>query len=190
MVFKKILNIIDDIENDTKKPSVITEGTIVPERTNTPSIIEKYMNEILEEHRIEHDKKISEASELAERVSSKWFAKQQLGHSERMEKNLKKSHGLRGSVKKSARYGAAKRVHHGHHHLRGIYETTDGIDYVSLDIPLLIRLLEYAREDAKTDMDLHNVADNLIQMSQNNDVLNMDHYDSIVGVSSNDTTED
>jgi hypothetical protein len=31
-------------------------------------------------------------------------------------------------------------------------------DIIKLDIPLLIRLLEYAREDAKTDMDLHNVA--------------------------------
>lgn len=185
MVFKKILNIIDGIENDTKKPSVITEGKIVQERTNTPSIIEKYMNEILEEHRVEHDKKISEAHDLAERVSNHWFAKHHLGHGERFEKDIKKSHGLRGSVRKSARYGAAKRVHHGHHHLRGIYETTDGIDYVSMDIPLLIRLLEYAREDAQTDMDLHNVADNLIQLSQDNDVLNMDHYDSIVGTNEN-----
>jgi hypothetical protein len=31
-------------------------------------------------------------------------------------------------------------------------------DIIKLDVPLFIRLLEYAREDAKSDMDLHKVA--------------------------------
>ena len=54
-------------------------------------------------------------------------------------------------------------------------------DKVTMDIPLLIRLLEYAREDAKTDMDLHNVTEKLIDLSETGDVLTMDHYDAIVG---------
>ena len=54
-------------------------------------------------------------------------------------------------------------------------------DVVKMDIPLLIRLLEYAREDAKTDMDLHNVTEKLIQFSEEGDTLTMDHYDAIVG---------
>ena len=54
-------------------------------------------------------------------------------------------------------------------------------DVVKLDIPLLIRLLEYAREDAETDMDLHNVADMLIKLSGDGDTLSMNHYDQIVG---------
>jgi hypothetical protein len=54
-------------------------------------------------------------------------------------------------------------------------------DVVSMDIPLLIRILEYAREDAKTDMDLHNVTEKLIEFSTSSDVLTMDHYDAIVG---------
>lgn len=54
-------------------------------------------------------------------------------------------------------------------------------DAVTLDIPLLIRLLEYAREDAKTDMDLHNVAERLIDLSDHSDTLTMDNYDAIVG---------
>ena len=54
-------------------------------------------------------------------------------------------------------------------------------DVVKVDIPLLIRLLEYAREDAKTDMDLHNVTEMLIQLSETGDTLTMDHYDAIVG---------
>ena len=53
-------------------------------------------------------------------------------------------------------------------------------DLVKLDIPLLIRLLEYAREDAKTDMDLHNVTEMLIHLSSDGNVLTMDHYDQIV----------
>lgn len=32
-------------------------------------------------------------------------------------------------------------------------------DKITVDVPLFIRLLEYAREDAQTDMDLHNVAE-------------------------------
>jgi hypothetical protein len=34
-------------------------------------------------------------------------------------------------------------------------------DIITVDVPLFIRLLEYAREDAQTDMDLHDVTDNI-----------------------------
>lgn len=54
-------------------------------------------------------------------------------------------------------------------------------DVVKMDIPLLIRLLEYSREDAETDMDLHNVTEMLIKLSSDGNVLTMDHYDQIVG---------
>lgn len=57
----------------------------------------------------------------------------------------------------------------------------DEIDTVTLDIPLMIRLLEYAREDAQTDMDLHNVAEQLITLSKEIGTLTMDHYESIMG---------
>jgi len=53
-------------------------------------------------------------------------------------------------------------------------------DVIKVDVPLLIRLLEYAREDAKTDMDLHVVADNLIELCKEGRTLNMDDYESIV----------
>lgn len=56
----------------------------------------------------------------------------------------------------------------------------DPTDTITTDVPLLIRLLEYAREDAKTDMDLHNVTENLIKYSKLHDVLTMDQYDQIV----------
>jgi len=53
-------------------------------------------------------------------------------------------------------------------------------DVIKMDVPLLIRMLEYAREDAKTDMDLHKVAENLIQLSKEGKTLDMSDYNSIV----------
>jgi hypothetical protein len=53
-------------------------------------------------------------------------------------------------------------------------------DKITVDIPLFIRLLEYAREDAKTDMDLHTVTEKAIAASAEGKTLTMSDYDSIV----------
>jgi hypothetical protein len=53
-------------------------------------------------------------------------------------------------------------------------------DKITVDVPLFIRLLEYARENAKTDMDLHNVAENAIALSETGRTLTMAQYDEIV----------
>ena len=58
-------------------------------------------------------------------------------------------------------------------------------DTIKVDVPLFIRLLEYAREDAKTDMDLHNVAENIIRLSETGRTLSMGDYNAIV-----DSTEE
>ena len=62
-------------------------------------------------------------------------------------------------------------------------------DTITVDVPLFIRLLEYAREDAKTDMDLHNVAENIINLSEEGQVLSMDDYNSIVGTTEEEIAE-
>jgi len=54
------------------------------------------------------------------------------------------------------------------------------IDTVRMDIPLLIRVMEFAKEDAKTDMDLHSAAENMIELSKSDRVLNMNDYNNIV----------
>ena len=54
------------------------------------------------------------------------------------------------------------------------------IDTVRMDIPLLIRVMEFVKEDAKTDMELHAAAENMIELSKKDRVLNMDDYNSIV----------
>ena len=62
-----------------------------------------------------------------------------------------------------------------------VQEAVDEKDTVTMDIPLLIRVLEYAREDAKTDMDLHKVVENLINM-RGHGALSMDMYNKIVAI--------
>ena len=56
-------------------------------------------------------------------------------------------------------------------------------DIIKLDVPLFIRLLEYAREDAKDDMDLHRVAENAIELSRIGGTLGMIDYAAIIGSS-------
>jgi len=60
-------------------------------------------------------------------------------------------------------------------------EVENPVDSVKLDIPLLIRIMEYAREDAKTDLDLHDIAERLISISRSGNTLSMRDYDRIVG---------
>lgn len=57
----------------------------------------------------------------------------------------------------------------------------DEMDVVTLDIPLLIRLFEYAREEAQTDVDLHEVATRMIEMTRDGHQLTMDDYEGIIG---------
>ena len=61
-----------------------------------------------------------------------------------------------------------------------VASTSDEVDTVTMDVPLLLRMMEYAREDAQEDMDLHDVAERMIAMSKDGP-LSMDDYDSIVG---------
>jgi hypothetical protein len=54
-------------------------------------------------------------------------------------------------------------------------------DKITMDVPLFIRMLEYAREDASTDVDLHDVAEKAIGLSSEDKVLTMADYEFIIG---------
>jgi hypothetical protein len=56
----------------------------------------------------------------------------------------------------------------------------NGLDVISVDVPLMLRLMEFAREDATSDKDLHFVAEHLVRYMQTNTLLTMKHYDMIV----------
>ena len=57
----------------------------------------------------------------------------------------------------------------------------DAIDTITMDVPLFIRVLEYAREDAQADMDLHDLAEKAIAATKQQGLLQMDDYDMLVG---------
>ena len=57
----------------------------------------------------------------------------------------------------------------------GILE--DSASDVTMSVPLLIRLLEYAREDAKSDEDLHKVVEHAIEKGG---TLSMENYGKLV----------
>jgi hypothetical protein len=54
-------------------------------------------------------------------------------------------------------------------------------DIITVDVPLFIRLLEYAREDAQTDMDLHDLTENIISLAASGKTLLMEDYSTIIG---------
>lgn len=57
----------------------------------------------------------------------------------------------------------------------------NNIDTITVDVPLFIRMLEFAKEDAKTDMELHTATEKILELLKQNSKLSMDNYDTIVG---------
>ena len=53
-------------------------------------------------------------------------------------------------------------------------------DSICVDVPLMIRLLEYTRESVRSDVELHYVAERLVELSEYGDVLDMASYEDIV----------
>jgi hypothetical protein len=163
-----------------------TEPTTTQVTENKESILKKYFAEAEEEVIKEKEERRAVLNQYASKIASRVLE----GKESAREKWIKASHEREkkhaereaeiSKLPKEKRSGAS--IDALEKHLR-IKEDLDQNqpDTVTVDVPLLIRLLEYAREDAKTDMDLHNVAEKLISFSQNGDVLTMNNYDAIVG---------
>jgi hypothetical protein len=60
-------------------------------------------------------------------------------------------------------------------------KSEDKIDIITMDVPLFIRALEYAKEDAQEDMDLHDFAERAIAATKEQGILQMDDYDMLIG---------
>ena len=56
----------------------------------------------------------------------------------------------------------------------------DAVDTITMDIPLFLRMLEYSREDAKKDLDLHDVTEKANKLGKEKGILSMEDYDAIV----------
>jgi hypothetical protein len=61
-------------------------------------------------------------------------------------------------------------------------EQEDAVDTITMDVPLFIRMLEYAREDAQEDVDLHDVTEKANLLGKERGILQMEDYNEIVGV--------
>jgi hypothetical protein len=57
----------------------------------------------------------------------------------------------------------------------------DAVDTITMDIPLFLRMLEYAREDAQKDLDLHDVTEKANKLGKERGILSMEDYEEIVG---------
>ena len=57
----------------------------------------------------------------------------------------------------------------------------DKVDTITMDIPLFLRMLEYSREDASEDMDLHDVTEKANVLGKEKGILSMEDYEEIVG---------
>lgn len=64
--------------------------------------------------------------------------------------------------------------------LRRLYEGVGGKIDVSLDVELFIRLLEWAKEEAQNDVQLHDLVENVERLCGEHGELSMEHYDEIV----------
>ena len=72
--------------------------------------------------------------------------------------------------------------------LNDIEENDDNL-VLRVNIPLMMRLLEYAKEDAKSDVELHQVVERLIDVCRNGDVADMSSYNRLIGNVDNDSDD-
>ena len=76
----------------------------------------------------------------------------------------------------------------GHKHVKGTpcprpfkeNQEMDPVDTITMDIPLFLRMLEFAREDASQDMDLHDVTERANMLTKDRGLLSMKDYEEIV----------
>ena len=72
---------------------------------------------------------------------------------------------------------------------QNLREEEDPTDIIAMDVPLFIRMLEWAREDAETDMELHDATERAIEAVKLRGLLSMEDYTDIVGVPKDELDE-
>lgn len=55
------------------------------------------------------------------------------------------------------------------------------VDEIRMDVPLFMRCLEFSREDAQDDADLHHFVEKAVELSKDGKTLTMDNYDELAG---------
>jgi hypothetical protein len=184
---KRFVSIIAEGRSLTNRPTQAEQITtqhyakkakpVVVEKKMTTSI-DKYFKlveqEVIESAEKNATEKSAKAQKLAERAIKEVGGNH--GHFSKMRNHLDKTQNPPENIVQMAKDGA--RVDNKRR--RTIHREADEIDTVTMDIPLFMRLLEYAKEDAKTDMDLHHLVEKAIELSKGGS-LSMDDYEDLIG---------
>jgi hypothetical protein len=64
---------------------------------------------------------------------------------------------------------------------QNIREQEDPTDIIAMDIPLFLRMLEWAKEEAAEDVDLHKVTERAIEAVKLRGLLSMEDYNDLIG---------
>lgn len=64
---------------------------------------------------------------------------------------------------------------------QNIREDEDPTDIIAMDVPLFLRMLEWAKEEAAEDVDLHEVTERAIEAVKLRGLLSMDDYQDLIG---------
>jgi hypothetical protein len=191
MDMKKILQAIDgqaakpqaEVGDMKKFVSIIAESTGLQSETvalntynekisSSPKLIDRYFKQVEEEFSEGLAAKQEKVKHLAERASRQVG---NYGHQSSFAKHVQQSKSPSDRIVQMAKSGAKVSNRNSYR-----VEETDPVDTVTLDIPLLLRIMEYSKEDAQDDMALHDVTQRLIELSKKVDVIDMSHYDAIV----------
>jgi hypothetical protein len=167
---KKFVSII--AESTGPRSETVALNTYNEKTSSSPKLIDRYFKQVEEEFSEGLAAKQEKVKHLAERASRQVG---NYGHQSSFAKHVQQSKSPSDRIVQMAKSGAKVSNRHGYKS-----EETDPVDTVTLDIPLLLRIMEYSKEDAQDDMALHDVTQRLIELSKKVDVINMDHYDAIV----------
>lgn len=139
-------------------------------------IFKQVEEELLESKQQQHSAKQQKVQQLVEKVIDEVGNN---GHASNLKKHLMRTKKTSDRLHKLAIQGATI-DNKTRRRQRTTFHETSTEDTVTLNIPLLIRIVEYAKEDAKTDMDLHSIVENMLDISEEGQVLTMDDYEKIV----------
>jgi hypothetical protein len=64
---------------------------------------------------------------------------------------------------------------------QNIREQEDPTDIIAMDVPLFLRMLEWAKEEAAEDVDLHKVTERAIEAVKLRGLLSMEDYNDLIG---------
>ena len=134
------------------------------------SLFSKYLESVEQELLESKQQKSAKVKKLADKVIKEVGGNH--GHFSKLRTHISRTQVPPDDITNMAKQGARQKMKR---------EETEGVDSVTLDVPLMIRMLEFAREDAGNDAILHKVVERMIGMKEEGQSLSMSDYENIIG---------